>query len=153
MCTPPNLELFNETVGKTFAFLYENFPVEKSISLEKLFELKRLEIGSADFKVAEEKRDICYYSIKWLIDAGYISAEPRPFSGFASAVLTARGVELLKIRPETLSDSFGDSLLKLTSAGLIGGVKSSLSGLTSTILTAGSSIAYHMAMNAHLHHS
>ncbi|WP_261431822.1 hypothetical protein [Serratia quinivorans] len=150
MSTPPNLELFNETVGKTFAFLYENFPVERSISLEKLLELKCLKIGSADFEEAEKKRDICYYSIKWLIDAGYISAEPRPYSGFADAVLTVRGVELLKIRPKALSDTFGDSLLKLSKSGIMGGVKNSLSGLTSTMLTAGATISYHMAM---VHHS
>lgn len=151
MSTPPNLELFNETVGKTFAFLYENFPVEKSVSLEKLLDLNPLEIGSADFEEAMTKRDICYYSIKWLIDAGYVSAKPRPYSNFDDAVLTARGVELLKIHPKALSDSFGDSLLKLSKSGMMDGVKNSISGLTSTILTAGATITYHLATNSPLH--
>lgn len=33
MATPSNIDVFNETVGKTFAFLYESFPRKVTIDV------------------------------------------------------------------------------------------------------------------------
>ncbi|EEW5073780.1 hypothetical protein CCF09_000091 [Escherichia coli] len=140
MSTPSNLDVFNETVGKTFAFLYETFPRKVTIDVCSLtgvsgptFEEDRSS-RSQLLEAFELRRD----SIAWLVDAGYVSAKSSPPHYFLDAVLTSKGLELLKLDPESLRESFGDKLVEAAKSGSMDAIKST----ASSALTAGISFAF-----------
>ena len=57
--------------------------------------------------------DVAYGTIEWLLDSGYIrSSHDLSAHGLTGAVLTAKGLTVLKAVPKSVSnsDSFGDKL-------------------------------------------
>lgn len=151
MSTPPNIEVFNETVGKTLAFLYENFPRRIHFSVSKLTGIPEPEIPTPH-RTEEEKAkqreqhqalELRYYSIVWLVDTGYISAKPNSFNDFQDAVLTAKGLEVLKIEPKSLGGSYGDKLVEASKDGAAEVLKNAASSL----LTTGVGLAIKRLMN------
>lgn len=141
MATPSNIDVFNETVGKTFAFLYESFPRKVTIDVCALTGVSAPTFEEKDPAVRKQKHEalvLRYYSIEWLIAAGYVSADAVPFESFDKAVLTAKGLELLKLDPESLKQSLGDKLVDATKSGAIDAIKST----ASSALTTGISFAF-----------
>lgn len=141
MSTPPNIEVFNETVGKTLAFLYENFPRKIHFSVSELTGISepgiptphRTEEEKAKQREQHQALELRYYSIVWLVDTGYISAKTTPFNDFQDAVLTAKGLEVLKIEPESLGAPYADKLLEASKDG----ASEILKNTASSLLTAG----------------
>ncbi|EOG6951221.1 hypothetical protein [Edwardsiella piscicida] len=93
MTTPPNIDIFNETVGKTLAFLYENFPRRTSFSVSELTDIPEpLFDEEKQSRIAKHRAlELRFYSIAWLVDAGYISAKPVPYNEFHDAISTVTG--------------------------------------------------------------
>jgi len=139
MTTPHNIEIFNETVGKTLAFLYESFPRRTSFNVSQLTGIPAPSMDEEKQARIEKIRalELRYYSIAWLVDSGYISAKPFPYDEFHDAVLTAKGLEVLKFEPESLKTSFGDKLLDASKNSASEVLKST----TSSLLTAGATFA------------
>lgn len=145
MSTPSNIDLFNEYTGRTFAHLYEHFPIEKSIPIKLIVDSDELyeELANGAVKTTKEC-EIAFFTVKWLHEAGYITATPHPYESFSDAVLTAKGLELLKLTPDALKSSLGDRLMDACKKG----ASESLVSLSSTALTSGLGIAFHTAMTA-----
>ncbi|EHS0413364.1 hypothetical protein SJ414_000883 [Escherichia coli] len=138
MTTPSNIDVFNETVGKTFALLYEAFPQKITIDVCALTGVSVPVPGEGEPAIRNKKYDaltLRYHSIEWLVDAGYVSANGTPFTHFERAVLTAKGLELLKLDPESLKQSLGDKLVDATKSGAIDAIKSTASSVLTTGIT------------------
>ncbi|HBC9720477.1 TPA: hypothetical protein KFO73_003776 [Escherichia coli] len=140
MSTPSNLDVFNETVGKTFAFLYENFPRKVTIDVCALTGVSgpTFEEDRSTRRQRVEALDLRCDSISWLVDAGYVSAKSSSLYYFSDAVLTAKGLELLKLDPESLKQSFGDKLVDAAKSGSMDAIKNT----ASSALTTGLSFAF-----------
>lgn len=116
MSTPSNIEKFNEIAAKTFAILYEEFPVPRPLHFGEDFQVSNYQ-AFADSP--ESHRDVrnevrfLEWSIIWLKDAGYISYKDNsPFVGFSGVVLTAKGFEVLNAVPESLTKKPAGLFLK-----------------------------------------
>jgi hypothetical protein len=108
-----NIERFDELTGQVLAMLYAEFPLPIRLPPEKFV---------VDWWVTNEHigapvptRDTKFFiaTVTWLADAGYLryqSLDPAQLLGFENAVLTAKGLELLKAIPDSLGGSFGDRL-------------------------------------------
>ncbi len=113
--TSSNIERFDEIAAKTLARLYENFPVPTALMVGQY----GVEIGDDnwDDPDALAAAEFVIASLQWLNEAGYIRfSEVRHPFGVMDAVLTARGLEVLKAIPESLT---GHTLGEL----LVDGVK------------------------------
>lgn len=108
MSLPPNIERFNIITAKTFAMLYQSFPVPRDLLMGPDFDIPHIMEISHDFEnnYVSEREDILFVqsTIYWLHDAGYIEAKnyTYPF-GFREVLLTAKGLETLKAIPPSLS--------------------------------------------------
>lgn len=125
------------------AFLYENFPLEKTIRIRNLIDDAPIDVTLENGATVPSKEcEIAFATIKWLIEAGYISAKGHPYASFSDAVLTAKGLELLKLTPDSLTESFGDTLLAASKGAVTEGTKDVIGQVTSKALTAGLSILW-----------
>ncbi|MGU0728808.1 hypothetical protein ACSESD_00745 [Pseudomonas aeruginosa] len=80
------------------------------------------------------------HSVAWLIATGYLSAERLfPGASFRQAILTAKGLEVLKATPASLnsSSSFGEQLQTAAKDGMLDTIKS----LTNEALSRGVGLA------------
>lgn len=91
--------------------------------------------SDSGFKEAQSLLEFHYYAVEWLVESGYISATPHRFDGFSDAVLTAKGLEVLKLRPSSLNSSFGDELMQASKSGTREVIKDVTSSLLSTGIT------------------
>lgn len=115
-----NIERFDETVGKIFAELYEAFPLPHNLKAESYLtspmvfnEVYGMEVpdqDDAEFFIA---------TARWLIQTGYIYGEVQPYIRVSDAVLTAKGLEVLKAVPESItnSGSIGQALVDSVAEG------------------------------------
>lgn len=124
MSLPPNIERFNIITAKTFAMLYQSFPVPRDLLMGPDFDIPHLMEIPHDFKnnYVSEKEDILFVqsTIYWLHDAGYIEAKSYTYPfGFRDVVLTAKGLETLKAIPSSLSSdkTAGELVLDAVKSG------------------------------------
>lgn len=141
MSTPINIKKFNEITGIVLASLYESFPVRKTFTVERLFP----ETIPDPFDEPSINHDAIFVTetISWLIEHGYISANIQYGYSFSDAVLTAKGLELLKLTPNSLESSFGEQLLEATKSG----VKDTIVNISSSVLTSGAALLYKTLSN------
>ncbi|CAM2339821.1 hypothetical protein [Burkholderia vietnamiensis] len=140
---PTNIEKFDELAANVFANLYENFPVRISLFENSFgYDLshKTNEVGSA---IYNSPADYAFFidTLNWLRMAGYIDF-PTTASGFwGNAVLTAKGLEVLKATPSSISPSqpMGDYLVQ----GIRTGAKAAVSKGITYVLSQGASLAWH----------
>lgn len=116
MSAPSNIEKFNEIVAKTFALLYEAFPVPRPLSFGEDFQIPNYQ---AFHDSPESHPDVLNevtfleWSIIWLKDTGYISYKgDAQLVGFSGVVLTAKGFEVLNAVPEALTKKPAGLFLK-----------------------------------------
>ena len=136
MSTPSNIKKFNEITGITLASLYESFPIKKTFIVESLFP----ETIPDPFDAPLINHDAIFVTetISWLVEHGYISANIQYGYSFSDAVLTAKGLELLKLIPNSLELSFGDQLAEAAKSG----IKDTIVSVTSSVLTTGTALLY-----------
>ncbi|HGJ5854945.1 hypothetical protein [Arsenophonus nasoniae] len=143
MQTPNNILRFNEITGFMLAHLYKVFPVKKSFELSKLFPEAKIDSENFSFNSATNivNKEATFVSdtIIWLIESGYMSGVVKNLHSIENAVLTAKGLELLKLSPDSLCGaSFGDELIKATKSG----VKEVITNVASQVLTSGITLLY-----------
>lgn len=141
-----NIEKFNEITGQVLAYLYVSFPVPvdlspASIGIDEAPEGKYEPTSGlvAGGKPKTEEELFFGHSVAWLIATGYLSAD-RLLSGvfFRQAILTAKGLEVLKATPASLSSSsFGEQLQTAAKDGMLDTIKS----LTNEALSRGVGLA------------
>lgn len=135
MTNSPNIDIFNETVGKALAHLYECFPKKVGLDIFKLMNLPQANFDDENYLSQIETNEIYYFSLEWLVDSGYVSGSPQRYDGIRDAVLTSRGLEILKFKPDFLNDAFGAELLSASKAGAADVLKRTASSLLTTALT------------------
>lgn len=130
-----NIELFNGITGKLLAILYQNFPQETEISHSKFLEDF---IDPDDFDGAFNMPEMVKATLIWLDKAGYIWLKPpKGYGGTYSAVLSPKGLETLKMVPDSLesgktlgeriidfsNEQFGEGMNQLAKTAISEGIK------------------------------
>lgn len=117
-----NIDLFDEYAAAVFAALYERFPVKQSLDARQI--CGHMVVDDFGVVVDDAGRpskafDIALSTIEWLGDNGFVSFEKRQNFGFGNVVLTAKGLETLNAKPESLGgkESFGERILRLMREG------------------------------------
>jgi len=112
-----NIDLFHLFAAKTFAILYEKFPVFEAIAPEAL-----VDQGN---EIHQEKREVASATLKWLFEAGYVIriGESSPFR----YTLSSKGFEILDADPFGKSDkqkkSLGEQFITLLKDSATNAVK------------------------------
>lgn len=116
-----NIDLFNRYTGSILKLLYENFPVCYGISTLDIVE---------DTLIDKDKKElVCSETMFWLKDSGFITfVSPKDktisldsgtvaYYKFSCAVLTAKGLEILKQIPQSIKprETLGDKLVEAVS--------------------------------------
>ncbi|MGA9701124.1 hypothetical protein [Pseudomonas sp.] len=112
--TTQNIKRFDEYTGQIFAYLYQSFPVPTSIVPREFVDLETDGLAAnKDDDINEEIR-IFLATARWLVMSGYIHCREERLSYIREAVLTAKGLEILKRTPSSVEGgpSFGDRLSK-----------------------------------------
>jgi hypothetical protein len=135
--TTSNIEQFDAIVGQTFALLYEAFPLPITLPLVKYTgEGLVFEVDGFTGTELTPQAALVMASLDWLVESGYIRATVHPKSGLAKAVLTAKGLETLKVIPDSLTTPLGE---RIKDAVKQGGVEI-ISTLVSQVFSVGATI-------------
>lgn len=109
--TTSNIEQFDAIVGQTFALLYEAFPLPITLPLVKYTgEGLVFEVDGFTGTELTPQAALVMASLAWLVESGYIRAKVHQKSGLTDAVLTAKGLETLKVIPDSLTTPLGERL-------------------------------------------
>jgi hypothetical protein len=107
-----NIEKFDDITGKIFAELYQSFPLPQALMAEDFVEnvMRIDEQHGAEIPTIDAEFFIA--TAEWLMHAGYITCKPHPYTYVSNAVLTAKGLEVLKAIPESVTSklSIGEQL-------------------------------------------
>lgn len=133
-----NIDKFDEIAGKVFAVLYSAFPVPQPLALGTYIDTKEV-FNPEGFTGAEltEDAEFVKATINWLINADFITVENFHSEYFIDAVLTPKGLESLKLMPESLASPAGNQLANAVKTGN----KETLKILTNQILAVGVKIS------------
>ncbi|QAY92556.1 hypothetical protein [Pseudomonas sp. ACM7] len=121
--TTSNIKRFDELTGQILGALYESFPVPRHLLLKDLFPDGLSFDDFVGFDVPNEQGEFLFACIDWLAESGYLRFKEKvQASGYAECVLTAKGLEVLKATPDSLSteSSLGDQLVDATKTGAKG---------------------------------
>lgn len=130
------IDVFNTNVGIILTKLYEKFPLRINLSYNdlaiELFEDSDEDGGDFD------KVDVFGATVAWLEQAEYIWASKVDNDEAFGVVLSPKGLELLKAKPDSLSgQSIGDQLLSIMKSGAKEAAKSAIKDLITLALTQG----------------
>lgn len=104
-----NIEQFDEVAGKTFATLYESFPIPIDLPLREYTGVEGVYANQEEGELTHQAR-LVMSTLEWLQESGYVMAEVRPDIGLDRCVLTAKGLETLKVIPDSLTTPLGERL-------------------------------------------
>lgn len=109
-----NIEQFDEYTGQILGRLYEKFPVPVRVMASDFFDCGPISIANDEYVFTGDDAAIFQATASWLVMAGYIHTPGKKNSFLDSAVLTAKGLELLKLTPSSVvgGPSLGDKLTK-----------------------------------------
>ncbi|TND54293.1 hypothetical protein [Aeromonas dhakensis] len=126
-----NIERFDAIVVLALADLYSRFPVRQYLASSKFIVTEEGEHIDGVSPEAEgelfaedpylkdpyfKRRNFAFESLRGLVDAGYIHGTPAAYNGIENAVLTAKGLEVLKAIPDSLQGSLGERLVEAVKA-------------------------------------
>ena len=109
-----NIDRFNECSAKLFAALYKAFP--------KPFDIDYFEwLGKEVFEAGDDELEFCDATVRWLDEAGYIQVKAYSNDSAYNVVLSAKGLEALKVVPDSLrgKGSIGDALVNAVNDGMM----------------------------------
>ncbi|BDO06950.1 hypothetical protein [Aeromonas caviae] len=123
-----NIERFDLTVVLVLAELYGRFPVRKALDASKFMltddgqiaeGLSSREEAELDFNDPYFKRkQFAFECMHWLIEAGYLHGKAHAYEYIENAVLTAKGLEVLKATPDSLQESLGERMQEAAKSGM-----------------------------------
>jgi hypothetical protein len=130
-----NIEKFDDIAGRILAELYERFPVATVLSTEDFMDSGTHWDDTLGMEVLDDDGTFFISTATWLINAGYLSGSPFQKLFIENAVLTAKGLEVLKAIPDSLKGgaSIGE---RLADAAKEGG-KETMRGLVTEALGLG----------------
>ncbi|BDR33556.1 hypothetical protein PDY_06040 [Photobacterium damselae subsp. damselae] len=130
-----NIDDFNEIAAKLFYVLQDKFPVRTLIDEVAFFGYEPIKFHPVAGRTLTDKQEYEFKmlseTIIWLSESGFIRCNDYPHEK-SNVVLTEKGLELLKLKPDTLnSNTVGDTIVNLIKKGS----ESSLGAVFSTALT------------------
>ncbi|XXF10895.1 hypothetical protein J3Q00_11335 [Pseudomonas sp. D2-3] len=134
-----NIERFDELTGQVLARLYAEFPMPIRLAPDSFVDPWWVTDETIGGPIASRETNFFTATVVWLGEAGYLrykEVDKTELHGFSGAVLTAKGLELLKAVPDSLGDSFGE---RLRDAAAVEG-REGLRALVSQVLGAGVSV-------------
>lgn len=107
-----NIEKFDDITGKIFAELYQSFPVPQTLMTEDFVGSVLRYNEKYGTELPTDDAEFFFATATWLMHAGYITGTPRPPSYVTEAVLSAKGLEVLKAVPKSVTSksSIGEQL-------------------------------------------
>ncbi len=118
-----NIEAFDRCTASIFASLYSEFPVPINIEFSNV----PLEIFDEEESEEEvfDKFFIYEHTVNWLVGAGYVNASVVNNQTAFGLVLSAKGLEVLKLPAslEAQSPSFGEKIVESVKSGAIEAAK------------------------------
>lgn len=121
--TASNIKRFDEFTGQILGVLYESFPVPRHLLLKELVSDGYSFDDFMGFEIPNENGEFFFACIEWLAESGYLRFRDKvQATGYTEGVLTAKGLEVLKAIPDSLSteSNLGDQLVDATKAGAKG---------------------------------
>lgn len=121
--TISNIKRFDEHTGQILGALYVSFPVPRHLLLKDLFPEGLSADDFLGFDIPNESGEFMFACIDWLAESGYLRFKEKvQATGYTECVLTAKGLEVLKAIPDSLSteSSLGDQLVDATKTGAKG---------------------------------
>lgn len=112
-----NIETFNESVAIIFEELYKSFPIPIGLSYNDLaITLFKDDDEPIDH---EQNLDVVENTILWLKNSGYIWYDTTSEMQVYAAVLSPKGLEILKVIPTSLTEdsTIGESLINFAKDG------------------------------------
>ncbi|WP_432780248.1 hypothetical protein QZH44_06880 [Pseudomonas corrugata] len=97
-----NIDRFDEYAGLIFARLYATFPMRVQLDDDEVIPGAWRD-GEFQLEAYESEAEFVKATIHWLKDAGYIDGRPSN-RGLFDAVLTSKGLEVLKATPASLDN-------------------------------------------------
>lgn len=107
-----NIEMFDDITGKIFAALYQSFPVPSYLMADSFVDEAMQFSEKHEMDMPTQEAEFFIATAEWLIQAGYLTGTPYPYLRVDNAVLTAKGLEVLKAIPDSVSSkiSIGEQL-------------------------------------------
>ncbi|UCM49378.1 hypothetical protein [Aeromonas caviae] len=120
-----NIERFDTIV--VLADLYSRFPARQYLASSKFIVTEEGEhiddlSPEAEGHLYDEdpylkdpyfkRKEFAFDSLRWLVDVGYLHGTPVAYDGIENAVLTAKGLEVLKATSDSLQGSLGERLVE-----------------------------------------
>ena len=129
-----NIERFDEITAQLFSTLYQSFPVPVFLAAGNFVSPATQYHQAIGGDAPSDEATFWVACVIWLQEAGYIryKSHHHPSASFREAVLSAKGLEVLKSIPDSLSgkDTIGDQLVDAARTGatdlLKEGVKTAL---------------------------
>ncbi|PMY62079.1 MULTISPECIES: hypothetical protein [Pseudomonas] len=118
--TTSNIKRFDELTGQILGALYESFPVPRALLLKDLISDGISFDERVGFDVPNENGEFLFACIDWLSESGYLRFQSKIHAtGYSECVLTAKGLEVLKATPDSLSteSSLGEQLVDASKTG------------------------------------
>jgi hypothetical protein len=128
-----NIDLFHHFTAKTFAILYDDFPMLKSIAAEEL--VQGVDLGDVG---VDHAREVAGHTLLWLFETGYVhrKGQNAPFR----FTLSPKGFEVLDASPfpsqefnqpaiPAVRETMGERLVALTKDTLTSEGKEQLKSL------------------------
>jgi len=114
-----NIEKFDEITGKIFAELYQSFPLPKMLMAGAMVENAMQYDERYGTEVPTEDAEFFIATADWLMQAGYLTCKPYPYLRVDDAILTAKGLEVLKAIPKSIASttSIGEQLATTAKEG------------------------------------
>ncbi|NMY81034.1 hypothetical protein HBO01_20325 [Pseudomonas rhodesiae] len=114
-----NIEKFDEITGKIFAELYQSFPLPKMLMAGAIVENAMQYDERYGTEVPTEDAEFFIATADWLMQAGYLTCKPYPYLRVDDAILTAKGLEVLKAIPKSIASttSIGEQLATTAKEG------------------------------------
>ncbi|WP_371356116.1 hypothetical protein ACA087_06435 [Pseudomonas chlororaphis] len=121
--TTSNIKRFDELTGQVLGVLYEQFPVPHFLALGQLVPDGYSYDEGSGGDAPNEQGLFFFACVDWLAESGYLRFKEKNHQyGYHKAVLTAKGLEVLKAIPESLSTgpTLGDQLIDASKSGAKG---------------------------------
>lgn len=122
-----NIERFDEITAKVFSVLYEEFPVPTNLFAEAHVSPATCYSEFLGCDVPSTEAEFFVASVTWLGDAGYLRCKEQPAgtAAFIGAVLTTKGLEVLKTIPDSLNGkkTIGEQLVAAAKSGATAALK------------------------------
>lgn len=114
-----NIEKFDEITGKIFAELYLSFPLPKMLMAGAIVENAMQYDERYGTEVPTEDAEFFIATADWLMQAGYLTCKTYPYLRVDNAILTAKGLEVLKAIPKSIASttSIGEQLATTAKEG------------------------------------